>query len=144
MGIDLLNFDASVVYQLFLYGITAMALIHWMVRPVVATLVLRRHLAVPAAQDDEMTSRLKDAQARYGELLQTARAESAALRQQLRDKAQLAERELIGEAQTRAGEVNRTGRAALAEQVGQVRADMQSWVPRMAGELAGKILGREL
>jgi F0F1-type ATP synthase membrane subunit b/b' len=144
MAIDLLNFDASVIYQLILFVLALVLISRWMIRPIFATLSMRAQLAVPAEQDEELLGRVSAKQARYAEYLQQARSESAQVRQGIRNQAISEERTLIDEAQKRAVDSHRRGREGLDSQVAQARADMQSWIPQMASELARKILGREL
>lgn len=143
-GIDLLNLDWSVAYQLAIFLLTVLVLSRFLIKPITATLQLRSQRLQPVDADDSIESSVKEKEVKYGEVLQAVRNDCTAIRQNIREEAVSGEKEEISKAQTAAAEQLKKSREKLFASIESARQEVNTWIPDEARKLAKKIIGREL
>ncbi len=143
-GIDLLNLNASVVYQFALFLLTLFVLSRFLVRPMLATMAERRRRLVPAAEDSGLEAMVKTKEKEYADLLQQVRSAGSKVRSELREAAKADERDILAKAQSSANAQLKKGQAEIGDAVEDARRQMAGEIPVLARELARKILGREV
>ncbi len=143
-GIDLLNIDASVIYQFTIYLLTLIILSRWLIRPVTATLALRRERLAPADVRSGLEDSVKEKEEEYARVLQDVRGTQSRLRQEERVEAKADERSVIEKAQGLAAEKLQAGRQHIQETIQAAEKEVEQDIPKLAKALARTILGREL
>ena len=143
-GIDILNLNLSIVYQFVLYLLTLIILGKFLIKPVAATLAERRRRLAPTKADTGLEAAISGKEAEYKNLLQEIRSVSGGLRQEVRAEAVSVERGIIAEAREKASEKLKAGEKEIRSSLENARVEMSLEIPKMARELAARILGREL
>ena len=143
-GIDLLNLDLSVVYQLALFLLALLVLSRWLIKPVTLTLAERQRRLFQAEGELPMETELLQKEKEYRDVLQRTRSQSSRLRQGIREEAIRSERKMLADAQERAVQKLKAAREEIQDTMEHVQAEIDGETPRLARNLARKILGREL
>jgi len=145
-GIDLLNLNLSILYQFAMYLLTLLVLNVWLIRPIRATLAERRkRLAALGEGGDPALRQAVEAQEKnYAELLSQIRQSSGKLREEVRGDAARSEREALSAAHDKANERLRSGRKEIEDSLAKARTEMTEEIPRLARDLARRLLGREV
>jgi len=143
-SIDLLNLNWSIVYQLVIYLLTVLILIRWVIRPIRATLTIRRTRLAVDIGESGLEAQIASKETEYVSLLKDVRTTSAKVRGSIREDAMVEERKLVGHAQTQASSKLASGRQEIEASIQQTRDELNRLVPQQAKELARKILGRDV
>jgi len=143
-GIDLLNLDWSVAYQVVIFLLTVLVLSQFLIKPITSTLQVRNQRLQPVDADDSIEKSVQEKEAKYAEILQSVRSDCGAIRQNIREEATAGERDAISNAQTVAAGQLKTSREKLTASIEAARHEVSTWIPDEARQLARKIIGREL
>ncbi len=143
-GLDLLNINLSVVYQITLFLLTIVMLSKWVIGPITATLALRRQRLIPVDQDTDLEKSVLAKEEEYSHLLHKIRSDSAGLRHKIRDAAETEELAILDTAFKAHDKRLTDAMKLLHSSIDEVKNDMDRWIPEQAKALARKILGREL
>jgi len=82
--------------------------------------------------------------AEYEESFKRARAAAQAERERLRTDAKRKEADVLGEARRTTGITLEQQRASMRQQKTTLQAEVMAMIPRLAAEMASKVLGREV
>lgn len=130
-------FAELVIFLVFLWLLRALV-----VKPIQKVLNERAELLRRQSQEaDAARERMREAEARYQEALQGARAEATRIREEAREKGQQVIDEATREAQAEADRVIADGRARLHAERDAMVGDLRASIGTLALDLAGKLVG---
>ncbi len=105
-----------------------------------------RHQKLEGARDEieKLTALKKDDLEAYQIRMREAADRAFAKREELRDEGRAKERELLSQVRAEIADSLNDARGKIDEQEGQARQSLSAQVDAIAGEMASKILGREV
>lgn len=143
-GIDLLNIDYSFFYQLVLFLLTVFVLSRFMIRPISKTLEERDERLTPAEEDTGLADNISKKEEEYKSMLSEVRSAASKVRQEVREEAGQKEASIVTEAKEQANKSLKEGQKQIEDSLAVAKEDLDKDVPKLAKELAGKILGRKV
>lgn len=143
-GLDLLNFNLSVVYQFVVFMLSVLVITFWILKPITATLNERKRRLSAATADSGVNRIVEEKESEYASVLQSVRQAGAKVRQDVRDEAVKEQARILDDARRNVTEKLKGGQAELAKATESARAEILRDAPQLARELARKILQRDI
>jgi len=138
-----LDFDNTLVFQVFIFILLMFLLEPLLVAPVLRVFALREDRTEGAkAQARELEERAGELYVRYQRELERVNRVAAEERDRVRSETIKLEAEILGEARAAAGRIVEDGRKQIAAELGRVQFEVGRESERIAGELAERVLGR--
>lgn len=139
------DLDLSVVAQLLLFATFVVLLKPILFDPLLRLFEAREKRTEGAREEArEMDAEAAELIARYEAELEQVRREAAEERDQLREQTSKLEAAILGEARARAADILARGEARIEEEAAALRKQLEGERPRVAAEIASRVLGREV
>jgi F-type H+-transporting ATPase subunit b len=143
-GGAIIDLDATVIFQLLIFGAVFFVLRAWVFKPMLA-LFDARETAIDGAKQKAraLESDAEDKLRTFETEMKKVKLEATAERDRMRADGARLERELIAKARSEAEATMSEASTAMANEAAKVRADMKVAMPALAGQIADKLLGRK-
>ncbi len=143
-GGAIIDLDATVIFQLLIFGAVFFVLRAWIFKPMLA-LFDARDTAIDGAKQKAraLESDAEDKLRTFEGEMKKVKLEATAERDRIRQDGSRLERELIAKARSEAETTMGDATAQMAQEAAKVRADMAVTMPALAGQIADKLLGRK-
>ena len=139
----LVDLDGSFFVQLGIFALFAIIINALVLKPLGKVQTLRfARLEGARVEAERMSVEADEASAKYRERIDAETAAAVAKRDALKEAAETAAREKVGEARAEAERTLSAGRALLAEQEASTRSEMQSSVDELAEAIAQRLLSQ--
>jgi F-type H+-transporting ATPase subunit b len=143
-GGAIIDLDATVIFQLLIFGAVFLVLRSLVFQPMLA-LFDARDTAIDGAK---VKARALEADAEdklrtFETEMKRVKVEATSERDRIRQDGARLERELVAKARTDAETTMSDATAQMASEAARVRADMKVAMPALAGQIADKLLGRK-
>lgn len=139
-----LDFDNSLVVQIFIFILLMFVLEPLLFRPVLRVFALREERTEGAkAQARELDERAGEIYQRYERELERVNRVAAEERDRVRAETAKLEAEILKEARATSARIVEDGRRQTAAEVGRVRFDFGRESERLAQDIMRRVLGRE-
>jgi F-type H+-transporting ATPase subunit b len=139
-----LDFDNTVVFQIFIFIVLMFLLEPLLFRPVLRVFALREERTVGAkAQARELDERAGEIHQRYQRELERVNRVAAEERDRMRSETAKAEAEILREARTATTRVVEDGRKQIAAEMTRIRFDLGRESQRLSEDIVTRVLGRE-
>ncbi|HEX5099010.1 MAG TPA: ATP synthase F0 subunit B [Polyangiaceae bacterium] len=140
-----LDFDNTLVFQVFIFIVLMFLLEPLLFAPVLRVFALREDRTEGAkAQARELDERAGDLYVRYQKELERVNRVAAEERDKVRAETIKLEAEILAEARSAAGRIVEDGRKQIAAELGRVQFEVGRESERIAAELSEHVLGRKV
>ena len=143
-GGAIIDLDATVIFQLLIFGAVFFVLRSLVFQPMLA-LFDARETAIDGAKQKAraLESDAEEKLRTFEGEMKKAKVEATAERDRIRQDGSALERELLAKARLDSDKTMSDATAQMAEEAARVRADMKAAMPALAGQIADKLLGRK-
>lgn len=143
-GGAIIDLDATVIFQLLIFGAVFFVLRSLVFKPMLA-LFDARDTAIDGAKQKAraLESDAEEKLHTFEAEMKKVKVEATAERDRIRQDGSRLERELIAKARTDADATMSEATTQMANEAAKVRADMKVAMPALAGQIADKLLGRK-
>lgn len=139
-----LDFDNTLVFQIFIFVLLMFLLEPLLFRPVLRVFALREERTVGAkAQARELDERAGAIYQRYQRELERVNRVAAEERDRIRAETTKVEAEILREARAATGRVVEDGRKQIAAEISRIRFDLGRESQRLSQDIVTRVLGRE-
>lgn len=139
-----LDFDNTLVFQIFIFVLLMFLLEPLLFRPVLRVFALREERTVGAkAQARELDERAGAIYQRYQRELERVNRVAAEERDRIRAETAKVEAEILREARAATGRVVEDGRKQIAAEISRIRFDLGRESQRLSQDIVTRVLGRE-
>jgi len=140
-----LEISAVFIAQFLLFGLFIVLLKPLLFDPLIRVFEERERRTEGAkAEARKMDEEAGELLQRYEAELARVRREASVERDRLRAETAKLEAGIMSEARAEAAEILESGKARIAAEVAQLRKDLEAQKPELAGQIAARILGREV
>lgn len=141
----LIDLDGTIVVQLILFFLAFAILYPLVFKPMVRLLEAREEAIGGArAAARKMEQEAREKADKFDQEMHAIRMAAGAERERLRQEGQKLERTILDKVREETQKQASEAQAQLEAEARRVRADMESTVPRLARQIAEKLLGREV